>query len=115
MQELGKVYVSDMNAHNGRTLVPYFFRRSGVLVTPHLGGRGYVVTHAMTGGTIMGTPTRLDTAVEMAEAILPLADWENLDFDAMASGVEKRLPWADRVGGALAAILNREDQRAPQS
>lgn len=101
--------VVDMSAQCCWREVECFWRRGGVVVTPFLPEKApprYVVTHATTGFGLHYYPMDLATAVRVAEAIAPLADWDGMDLTTLTREVQAQTPMAQRVGRAIVEVLD---------
>lgn len=102
----GTIVVVDMAAQSCWREVECPWRRGGVAVTPFLpesSPRSYVVTHATTGFGLHYHPMDLETAVRVAEAIAPLADWDGMDLTTLVLAAQT--PMAQRVGRAILTAL----------
>lgn len=102
------IAVVDLSAQDCFREVPCLWLRGGVAVTPFLPEQSpprYVVTHVTTGFGLHYHPMDLATAVRVAEAIAPLADWDGMDLTTLTREVKAQTPMAQRVGRAILTAL----------
>lgn len=100
--------VVDMASSSCWREVECFWRRGGVVVTPFLPEQSpqrYVVTHATTGFGLHYHPMDLETAVRVAAAVAPLADWDGMDLTTLVREARAQTPMAQRVGRAILEAL----------